>query len=63
MPRTATIAAKEAGGVLHLKTDTGLLRLIVAPEVWDRAQIDLTATIPEGDIEHPQVIAGITWNF
>ena len=47
--------------LLHLETDDGVFRVAVEPHVWNRVRLESTLVVPDGDLGHPQVAAGITW--
>jgi hypothetical protein len=49
--------------VLYLMVEEKAVRVVVPHHVWLKADIGMSLQVPEGDLEHPQVSAGIKWEF
>lgn len=65
-PRKAKVCARELcdeGSFLHIELDEQLVRLAVPLDVASRARLGVEVEVPDGDITHPLVQAGIRWAF
>lgn len=61
MPRIAVVRGKEPDGILLLETDDGVARVVAPLPSWHGAELHAQLEVPDGDLEHPQVSAGIVW--